>query len=260
MALERYAGLFVSHGAPTLPLDAHPAREFLRELGAGLPRPRAILALSPHWATLALSLKAPARYETWHDFGGFPEALYDLRYEPPGEATLCGAAAGLLRGAGIDVEEVADRRLDHGVWVPLMLMYPQADVPVVQLSATAAKPRQYFELGRCLRPLADDGTLIFGTGGAVHNLGALDWGGAGEAPDWARDFDDWLARRLAAGDWEALWDYRQRAPAAARAHPNEDHLMPLFFAGGAGTAGVQPQRLHQSFSYGSLGMGAWGFG
>lgn len=252
---ERYAGIFVSHGAPTLPLEDHPAREFLKALGARLQRPRAILALSPHWATRTLAIKAPARFETWHDFGGFPEALYRLRYEPAGDAALRDRAAALLQAGGIAVAPDADRRLDHGVWVPLMLMYPQADVPLVQLSATAATPEAYREAGRCLRPLADEGVLLLGSGGAVHNLGEVDFGSSEVAP-WSRAFDDWLAQQLQAGDWETLADYRRRAPDAARAHPTEDHFLPLFFAGAAGDRATA---LHRSFAHGSLSMAAYGF-
>lgn len=251
-----FAGLFVSHGAPTLPLDSHPARDFLRELGTRLPRPRAILALSPHWTTPATALKAPERFQTWHDFAGFPEELYRLRYEPPGATVVRDRALALLSDAGVQAQAVPDRRLDHGVWVPLLLMYPDADVPLVQISATRDTPRRYHELGRILKPLAREGVLLFGTGGAVHNLGELEWSGEGDAPPWSRDFDRWLADRLAARDWEALFDYRRLAPAAARAHPTEDHLLPLFFAGAAGD-GVEA--LHQSFSYGSLSMAAYGF-
>lgn len=252
---ERYAGIFVSHGAPTLPIEDHPAREFLKALGARIARPRAILALSPHWATPKLAIKAPERFETWHDFGGFPEALYRLRYEPAGDAGLRDRAAALLQAAGIAVAPDADRRLDHGVWVPLMLMYPRADVPLAQLSATAATPEAWREIGRRLRPLTDEGVLLFGSGGAVHNLGEVEFGSRDEAP-WAREFDDWLARQLQAGDWDALADYRRRAPGAARAHPTEEHFMPLFFAGGAGDRVTE---LHRSFAHGSLSMAAYGF-
>jgi len=150
----------------------------------------------------------------------------------------------------------ADARLDHGVWVPLLLMHPQADIPVVQVSATMDSPRRYREIGQALRPLAAEGVLILGSGGAVHNLGALDWSGAGALPGWARGFDDWVAQRLAADDWDALCDYRRVAPDAQRAHPTEDHFLPLFFAGGAGG---RAESLHRSFSYGSLSMACYGF-
>jgi 4,5-DOPA dioxygenase extradiol len=252
----RYASLFVSHGAPTLPISDIPARDFLRQLGGTLPRPRAIVALSPHWVTAGVQVKSPARYSTWHDFGGFPEELYQIQYVPQGEPAVAARVLELLQGAGIDARASSDMRLDHGVWVPLLLAWPDADIPVVQVSSTVNTPRAYFELGRALRPLAGEGVLVLGSGGAVHNLGALNWSGDGPAPAWAREFDDWIDARVQAGDWDTLCNYRKQAPHSVRAHPTEDHFLPLFFAGGAG--GVA-RPLHRSFSYGSLGMGAYGF-
>lgn len=256
MAATSYVSLFLSHGAPTLPISDVPARAFLQQLGRDLPRPRAIVVLSPHWLTGAVEVKAPARYRTWHDFGGFPEELYELQYTPRGEPDIAQRTLALLQGAGISAQAVADARLDHGVWVPLLLAYPQAEIPVVQVSATLDTPHHYFDLGRALRPLAQEGVVVLGSGGAVHNLGALDWSGAGPAPQWAREFDDWVHDRVVSSDWDALCDYRRQAPHAARAHPTEDHFLPLFFAGGAGGAG---EALHRSFSYGSLSMAAYGF-
>lgn len=255
---ERYAGLFVSHGAPTLPLEDHPARDFLRELGQRLPRPRALVVMSPHWHTQRLFAKAPPQFETWHDFGGFPDALYRLQYRPAGEPVLRDRVAELLREARIPIElAVADARLDHGVWVPLMLMYPKADVPLVQLSLPAhvAAP-QIRAIGSALRPLAADGVLLLGTGGAVHNLREVDFGVTGDPPPWARAFDDWVRQRLEAGDWDALCAWRERAPEALRAHPTDDHFLPLFFAGGAGDRATV---LHRSFGHGSLSLAAYGF-
>ena len=254
--MERYSSLFLSHGAPTLPISDIPARDFLRELGGTLPRPRAIVALSPHWVTAGVEVKSPARYRTWHDFGGFPEELYQIQYTPEGEPAVAARVLELLQEAGIEVRASTDTRLDHGVWVPLMLAWPAADIPVVQVSSTVDTPRAYYDLGRALRPLAREGVLVLGSGGAVHNLGALNWSGAGPVPAWAKEFDDWVDHRLGTGDWDALRDYREQAPQAERAHPTEDHFLPLFFAGGAGGASAP---LHRSFSYGSLGMGAYGF-
>jgi 4,5-DOPA dioxygenase extradiol len=251
-----FSSLFISHGAPTLPISDIPARDFLASLGASLPRPRAIVALSPHWLAGGIEVKSPARYQTWHDFGGFPEELYRLQYSPQGDSAVAARVLELLRGAGLDAQPTDDARLDHGVWVPLLLMYPAADIPVVQVSATMDTPRHYRETGMALRPLAKEGVLVVGSGGAVHNLGALDWSGAGPAPGWAREFDDWVDTHLLADDWDALCDYRRRAPQASRAHPSEDHFLPLFFAGGAGG---RAKALHRSFSYGSLGMGCYGF-
>lgn len=255
---QAFAGLFVSHGAPTLPLEQHPARTFLQELGARLPPPRAIVAMSPHWQTDGLFAKAPPRFETWHDFGGFPDELYRLEYRPPGEPLLRDRVAALLRDAGMPLElAVADARLDHGVWVPLMLMYPRADVPLVQLSLAAHMGlEQIRAIGLALRPLARDGVLLLGTGGIVHNLREVDFGVTGDPPPWSRAFDDWVHEQLAAGAWDALADYRRQAPHAARAHPTDDHFRPLFFAGGAGDRATE---LHRSFGHGSLSLAAYGF-
>ncbi len=251
----RGGSLFISHGAPTLPLEQSPARRFLETLGRDLPRPRAIVALSPHWMTSGIEVKSPPRFKTWHDFGGFQDELYRIRYEPAGEPALAERVLELLRSAGLDAQPSPDTKLDHGVWVPLMLMYPHADLPVVQVSATWDTPARYRQLGQALRVLASEDLLILGSGGLVHNLRELDFG-SDAVPDWARCFDDWADARLAENDWEALCDYRHRAPDAVRAHPTEDHFLPLFFAGGAGG---QAKALHRSFSHGGLSMAAYSF-
>ena len=251
-----YFSLFISHGAPTLPISNIPARDFLTGLGGELKKPRAIVALSPHWMTGGNEVKSPPRYTTWHDFGGFPEALYQCQYTPSGDPALAARVMELLKRAGLAAQASEDAKLDHGVWAPLLLMYPGADIPIVQVSATWDTPQHYRKLGAALQPLAQEDVLILGSGGAVHNLGALNWSGEGETASWAREFDDWVAQGVAAGDWDALCDYRRRAPHAERAHPTEDHFLPLFFAGGAGG---RAEALHRSFTYGSLSMAAFGF-
>lgn len=253
--MNRFSSVFVSHGAPTLPISGEPARAFLSELGAALGTPKAIVAVSPHWMTRTRAVKSPDRFATWHDFGGFPAELYSIRYEPPGSAELRGEVLHLLGESHQVSIPSDDARLDHGVWVPLMLMYPPADIPVVQVSATLDAPRKYFELGRALAPLAAQGVLLLGSGGFVHNLHEIEFDG-GPVPDWAQEFHDWADGRVKAGDWDALFDYRRRAPHAVRAHPTDEHFMPLFFAAGAGGAATG---LHSGFSHGSLGMAAYGF-
>jgi len=250
-----FASLFLSHGAPTLPISDIPARAFLRELGPRLARPRAIVVLSPHWMTPRLAVKSPPRFDTWHDFHGFPEALGAIRYDAPGDAALRDRAVALLKEARLGAEVSEDRRLDHGVWVPLSLMFARPDVPLVQVSSLRGTPQDYFGLGRALAPLAQDGVLIVGTGGMVHNLREIDFDG-NDIPGWAREFEEWVDERVRRGDWEALLDYRRQAPHAARAHPTDEHFLPLFFAAGAGGAA---EALHRSFAHGSLGMACYGF-
>ncbi|MGH8541345.1 MAG: DODA-type extradiol aromatic ring-opening family dioxygenase [Stenotrophobium sp.] len=254
MTDTNYRSIFVSHGAPTLALADHPARDFLVELGRSLPKPRAVVVISPHWQTTAFAVKQAGRFTAWHDFGGFPRELYELRYEPPGEPALAARIEAQLADQNLPTQLISDTRIDHGVWIPLMLMFPQADVPVVPVSVRNAGPEEHLKLGRALAGL-DDGVLILGSGGAVHNLHEISPPGT-PAPDWAMRFDDWTRERVTRSDWDELVRYRSLAPEATRAHPTEEHFMPLFVAGGAG-AGANV--LHQSFSYGGLGMAAYGF-
>ena len=247
--------LFVSHGSPTLPFDDCPARDFLRGLGARLPRPSAILAVSAHWDTAAPSLNAVARNGTIHDFTGFPHALHELSYLAPGAPALAERTAELLNRSGLRVQIDRTRGLDHGAWVPLMLMYPSAEIPVVQLSIqTARGARHHIDLGRALRPLRDD-VLILASGGFVHNLGTIAWEG-GPEPEWSRTFSDWMDRALVERRDHDLARYRGIAPGAVAAHPTDDHLMPLFVAYGAGDG---TERLHSSTTFGSLRMDAYRF-
>jgi 4,5-DOPA dioxygenase extradiol len=253
--------VFVSHGAPTLPLDGCPAREFLRGLGAALPRPRAVLAVSAHWDNAAPAVNRVAVNDTIHDFYGFPEALYRLRYAAPGSAELAGRTQQLLSAAGFEPGTDNARGLDHGAWVPLMLMYPQADVPVVQLSIQShLGPEHHLKLGQALAALRDEDVLVLGSGGYTHNLRALDrWRLDGPERPWVGDFSDWIHGALTEGRTGDLTAYRRLAPHAAEAHPEEDHFMPLFVALGAGGEGAGVTRLHRSTTFGSLRMDAYAF-
>lgn len=257
----RQPAVFVSHGAPTLALETGTTRGFLADLGAELPAPRAILVLSAHWESAVPAVSMAERPETIHDFYGFPRALYEMRYPAPGAPQLAQQVRELLGNAGLAADVVPDRGLDHGAWVPLMLMYPQADIPVTQLALqTALGPAHHLRLGEALRPLRDDGVLILASGSVTHNLrefGRHDY--AGPPPDWVSGFNDWLAQGLVAADRESLLDYRSRAPHAARNHPTEEHLLPLFAALGAATPDVAPRRIHAGYTYGVIGMDAWRF-
>ncbi|MDH3473724.1 MAG: dioxygenase [Rhodospirillales bacterium] len=254
--------VFVSHGAPTLPFEEIPARGFLEGLGRELGRPEAVLCVSAHWETTAPTLSLAAAPETIHDFFGFPEPLYQLRYPAPGAPGLARRAAALLAeaGPGADrgIEFSEARGLDHGAWVPLMLMYPEAEIPVTQLSIqTARGPAAHLALGEALAPLRQEGVLVLGSGGTVHNL--REWrAGDATVPAWAQAFDDWLASRIEAGAADDLVDYRTLGPEGARAHPSEEHYLPLLVAAGAG--GGRGRALHRSFAQGGLSMAAYAFG
>lgn len=249
--------VFVSHGAPTLPFDDVPARVFLRELGQRLGRPRAIVVASAHWDTPSPSINAVVSNDTIHDFHGFPRSLYDLQYPAPGDALLARQISGLLSTPGVHIDTM--RGLDHGAWVPLMLMYPKADIAVLQISVQSAKGAEHhIALGRALKSLRQDNVLVLGSGGFVHNLGQIAAPGSPE-PTWSKDFADWMHDRLMAGDEAAIADYRARAPQASIAHPTEEHLMPLFVALGAGANKSNAARLHSSATFGSLRMDAYSF-
>jgi 4,5-DOPA dioxygenase extradiol len=252
--------LFVSHGAPTLILENGPTCDFLRGLGTSLPRPKAILAVSAHWETERPTLSAAAQPETIHDFYGFPDALYRLGYPAPGAPDLAQGAESLLRANDLHPAIDSGRGLDHGAWVPLMLMYPEADIPVLQLSIQPQLgPAHHVSVGRALASLRDDDVLILASGGAVHNLRALAWNRQGTPEAWACDFDEWLARSIEGAAVDDLVAYRERAPGALQAHPRDEHLMPIFVAVGAAQKRAKGKRIYQGFEHGSLSMAAFSF-
>jgi len=254
--------LFVSHGAPTLAVEDNGTTRFLRTLGQALPRPRAILIATAHWETAQPMVGAAPRPETIHDFGGFPEALYRLRYEAAGAPDVAARAQDLLREAGFQAAIDGARGLDHGAWVPLLHAYPARDVPVVPLSIQShLGPEHHFRVGRALAPLADEGVLIVGSGSITHNLREVfarrhD----SQAPAWMRGFVDWMGARIEAGDEAGVLDYRARAPEAARNHPTDEHLLPLYVAMGAAGAGAAAKRIHADTTWGALAMDAYLFG
>ena len=259
--MTRQPALFISHGAPTLALEPGAARDFLARLGAGLTRPRAILVVSAHWETAVPAVSTATQPETIHDFHGFTQALYRMRYPAPGAPDVARQAMQLLAAAGMTVTAVPERGLDHGAWVPLALMFPAADIPVAQLAVqTRLGPAHHLRLGEALRPLRDAGVLIVGSGSSTHNLGEFgrhDYAAA--PPAWVSDFNEWLAAAVAAGRAADLLDYRRLAPHAVRNHPTEEHLLPLFAALGAATPGTPPQRIHAGYTHGVIGMDAYRF-
>ncbi len=261
--------IFLSHGSPMTSVEAGPAGVFWQALGPALQaaaqRPRAILAISAHSLAREPLLMAAAQHSAVHDFSGFPEALYRLRYDAPGAPSLATRVAGLLQAAGLPAQVSPEGGLDHGIWVPLRYAWPGADVPVLPLAFPPDwSPARLYALGQALAPLADEGVLVMGTGSITHNL-RLVFGAGGMppvgAPEMAQSaaFRTWFASRSAAADSAALLDYRRQAPHATLMHPTDEHLLPFFVAAGAGGPGAG-LRLHDSLTYGCLGMDAYAFG
>ena len=253
--------LFLSHGAPTLPLEPGETGMAWQRLGAQLPRPSAILVISAHWETSIPTVSRAVQPETIHDFSGFPEALYNLRYPAPGAPEMAQAAAFVLQQAGIPVQLDDMHGLDHGAWVPLSFLFPQADIPVAQLSLQPDQnPAWHVALGRALRPLREQGVLVIGSGAITHNLRAVFKHPQDEpAPQWVAEFCDWIAAKIASGDLQALIEYRSRAPHAVQNHPTDEHLLPLFVALGAANKINTALHLNRVMTYGLLAMDAWLF-
>ncbi len=253
--------LFVSHGAPTVILDESPVRTFLAKLAETVDKPKAILAVSAHWETDHPVVSDAEKPETIYDFYGFPDALYKLRYDAPGAPGLAARTAGLLNDAGLGPVTTETRGLDHGAWVPLMLGWPDADIPVTQLSIQSGKdPKWHYRLGEALRPLRDEGVLILASGNLTHNLREFRGHAIDDDPEpWASAFDEWASWAIAEGRTEDLLDYRKRAPEAVRNHPTDEHLLPLYVAMGAGAPGQPGRHLHKSYTYGVLAMDAFAF-
>jgi len=253
--------LFLSHGAPTLPLTDAPARAFLSGLGDVLTPPRAILMVSAHWETAVPTVSAGERNETIHDFRGFPRALYEMRYPAPGSPTVAARITDLLRAAGIDCNVDRSRGLDHGAWVPLLLMYPQANIPVLQLSIQPhLGPEHHLNVGRALAALRLEGVLVIGSGSFTHDLSEFRGHDVNDpAPDWVNSFADWFHSELTSDRIDNLLDYRRQAPFATKNHPTEEHLLPLYTALGAAGEKAAAERLHASATYSVLRMDVYAF-
>jgi 4,5-DOPA dioxygenase extradiol len=253
--------LFLSHGAPTLPLTDSPASTFLRGLAGRFERPRAILVASAHWETERPEANAVATNDTIHDFYGFPRALYEMTYPAPGDPALAERALALLAAAGLPGTLDTARGLDHGAWVPLLLAYPAHNIPVVQLAIqTRLGPAHHEKLGAALAPLRAEGVLVIGSGSFTHDLRRfrgqpLD---APEQPDVTR-FADWMDAAIRERRHDDLLAYRSRAPGAAQNHPTEEHLLPLYVALGAAGPDARSERLHSSAQFSMLRMDAYAF-
>ncbi|WP_454846319.1 DODA-type extradiol aromatic ring-opening family dioxygenase [Pseudomonas farris] len=254
-----FPSLYISHGSPMLALEPGASGPALARLAATLPKPKAIVMVSAHWESSELLVSGNPQPETWHDFGGFPQALFEVQYPAPGNPQLAAEVVELLKADGLPARIDSQRPFDHGVWVPLSLMYPQADIPVVQVSLpTRGGPALQTRVGHALASLREHGVLLIGSGSITHNLRELDWHAGPESVEpWAKAFRDWMIEKLEANDEAALHDYRQQAPNAVRNHPSDEHLLPLYFAR---AAGGEFNVAHQGFTMGALGMDIYRFG
>lgn len=250
----RAPSVFLAHGSPMSALggDAHWAA--LKKFGDSHRDVHAIVIVSAHWQT-----RGQIRATSWehapllYDFGGFPDELYKITYPAPGDTAL----AARIPGAVAETK----RGLDHGAWVPLRLAWPEARIPVVQVSLPVAAPDEIFALGRALRPLRDEGILIIGSGGIVHNLGLVHFSAKDSGVDpWAAEFDRWVAARLSPQDSQALFDYAASAPEAALAAPTPEHFDPIFVTLGAAWPDERLETIYEGFHYGNLSMRSFAFG
>jgi len=250
--------LFISHGSPMLALQPGASGPALARIAAKLQRPNAIVVVSAHWESEALRVMSNPQPQTWHDFGGFPAELYQVQYPAPGSPQLAEDIVQRLQAAGLAATTDDRRPFDHGSWVPLSLLYPEADIPVVQVSLPSRQgPGLQVRVGEALAGLREQNVLLIGSGSITHNLGELNWRSTGdEAAPWALEFRDWMVERLQEDDLTGLLDYRRQAPHAQRNHPSDEHLLPLFFARGAGDAFAIE---HQGFTLGALGMDIYRF-
>lgn len=259
---KTWPSLFVAHGSPMLALEQNEYTEVLKQLGEELGTPRAVVVWSAHWEAETQQVSAVQQYETIHDFGGFPRALYDERYDAPGDPALAEEIAATLQRAGVAVTLDKERGLDHGAWVVLKLLFPAATVPVVEMSVDPGRaPDQLYNLGKALGALRERGILLMGSGGTVHNFSGMGRDDGSVSP-WALAFDEWLEGRLLEWDREALGHYRERAPHADQAVPihGVEHFIPLFYAMGAADDTPTAKLLHRSYRYGSLSHSVWLFG
>jgi 4,5-DOPA dioxygenase extradiol len=260
--MQRTPVLFLSHGAPTFALQPGRLGPQLEATGATLPRPKAVLVVSAHWVTRGVRVATTAAPATVHDFGGFDPALYRIEYPAPGHPELARRTIEVLRAAGWHAEDDESQGLDHGAWVPLRFLYPEADVPVFQVSLPVTlDPRQAYELGRALAPLRDEGVLVVGSGALTHNLYEfrMDTGDGGEAA-YAREFAAWIRQAVEARDDERLIDALRIAPHAQRAHPSADHFLPLLVAAGAAAGDAEVETLEGGITYGVIAMDSYLFG
>jgi 4,5-DOPA dioxygenase extradiol len=249
---RRMPVIYLSHGAPPLADDPVWTRQ-LADWSGAIPKPSSVLMVSAHWENDPLTVSATTTVPLFYDFWGFPQRYYEVQYPAPGAPDLADQVAGLLGNPDNPIYQDPARGLDHGAYVPLVEMYPEADVPVLQISMPTLDPKVLFEIGKRLAPLRDQGVLIVGSGFSTHNLREMNWhtGPDSHPPTWSSEFDDWLRQSLEAGDVDSLIDFEKVAPAAYLAHPRTEHFAPLFVALGASVdAGLDSKSVVEGFWFG----------
>lgn len=257
MDLQTLPGLFISHGSPMLALDPQQVGPALHRLSLNLPKPQAIIIMSAHWESNALEVSTSIRPETWHDFRGFPSALYEMRYPAAGHPELAEDILHLLAEAQIPAHANSTRPRDHGVWMPLLHMYPNADIPVIEISLPSdMSAEEIYKIGQVLSPLRDQQILLIGSGSITHNLKELSWNDDQQnVPEWASIFRNHVVSKLNHSDFDAVLAWRN-IPYVQRNHPTLEHFAPLFFAMGTGH---RFSVVHSSFTMGALGMDIYRF-
>jgi len=252
---DRGPAVFISHGAPTVAMQDDGYTRALAAQGAPL-RPKGVVVVSAHWEVAGpVRVNVGTAPSLIYDFSGFPEELYAIEYPAPGSPEMAGAVVGLLEAAGIEAEPERARGWDHGLWVPLRILYPDAGVPIVEVSLPVPRtPETVSKMGAALAPLRDQGVMLVGSGGVVHNLRRLRWDGEGPPEPWARAFDEWVAERLERRAFDEIARYRAEAPHPELAVPTTEHFDPLFFALGATAAEDRLATIYAGFTFGSLSM------
>lgn len=255
--------LFIAHGSPLLAIENNDYTNFLKQLGQSLPRPKAVVLFSAHWESEVQKISRVDQYNTIYDFGGFAPSLYTIQYPARGTQDVSLEIGELFTKNNIPFNYETTRGLDHGAWVVLRMLYPNADIPVIAMSVNPnLTPEEQYKIGKSLSELREKDILIIASGGTVHNLSALKWADNGEVDSWALEFDDWLAKKLDNWDLQSLFNYDSLAPYASLAVPlyGNEHFIPIFYAMGAADNDPKATQLHRSFRYGNLSHSVWQFG
>ena len=252
--------IFIGHGSPTELIETGAFQDSLKKFGEQNPKPSAIVVLSAHWLTRdTVEINASTQPETIYDYGGFPQAMYEVDYPAPGSTELAQKIKTLLENFKTELNP--SHGLDHGAWIPLKMLYPTNDIPVVQVSIPfALGPQKIFEIGQALAPLRNENILLMGSGNITHNLQAVNFGNKHAAPEsWAQEFEGWVKTQISGNTIESLSNFKTLAPHARLAHPYPDHFYPLFFVLGAKTSADQRFDIYDHFHYGTLSMWSFGF-